>query len=113
MKKRAFSNAKDLMGMSKIPCAQCKMECFSELVGTFILVLIGLAAVIISSLVPSLVGIEALVFIALAFRGTVALLIHFLGRYSGPVINPALTIAVAAAKMLKKELLILYPFFRF
>lgn len=100
------------LGAARIPCSSCKKECFSELLGTYTLVLIGPASVIVSTFVPSLAGMEALALIALAFGATVAFMIYFLGRYSGALINPAVTIAVAAAKLLKKDLLIPYLVFQ-
>jgi MIP family channel proteins len=75
------------------------------------LVLIGPASVILLSLI-SLSGLGALASIALAFGGTVALMILALGRYSGSVINPAVLIAVASAKLLKKELIVPYLVFQ-
>jgi len=97
---------------TSFPCANCKKECLAELIGTYILVLVGPASVVISSLVPSMLGIESLFLIALTFGGTVGLLILALGRYSGSVINPAVTVAVASAKLLKKGLIAPYLFFQ-
>lgn len=94
-----------------IPCSNCKKECLSELIGTYLLVLIGPASVILLSIV-SLSGFEALALIALTFGGTVALIILFFGKHSGSVINPALTLAVASAKLLKRNLIVPYLFFQ-
>jgi MIP family channel proteins len=96
---------------SSFPCAGCKKECLSELVGTYILVFIGPASIVLLSLI-SLSGLGALALVALAFGGTVALMILAFGKHSGSVINPAVTVAVASARLLKKDLIIPYLFFQ-
>jgi MIP family channel proteins len=83
----------------------------SELVGTYFLVLIGPGSIILLSIL-SLSGLEALALVAIAFGGTVALMILVLGRHSGSVINPAITLAVASAKLLKRELIVPYIVFQ-
>ena len=75
------------------------------------LVLVGPASVILLSL-ASLSGLGALALIALTFGGTVALAILALGKHSGSVINPAITLAVATARLLKKDLVVPYLFFQ-
>ncbi len=80
-----------------------RKNAFLSLVGTYTLVLIGPASIVILSIV-ALSGLEALALIALAFGGTVALMILALGKHSGSVINPAVTVAVASAKLLRKDL---------
>lgn len=84
----------------------------SELLGTYVLVLVGPAAVVIFSSIPSLLGLESLLLIAVAFGGTVALLIFLLGKHSGAAINPAITVAVASGRLLKKDLFLPYLFFQ-
>jgi MIP family channel proteins len=96
---------------SSFPCAKCKKECFSELVGTYVLVFIGPASIVSLSLV-SVSGLAALALVAVAFGGTVALMILAFGKHSGSVINPAVTVAVASAKLLKKDLIVPYLFFQ-
>jgi MIP family channel proteins len=96
---------------SSFPCSNCKKECFAELLGTYTLVLIGPASVILLSFV-SLARFDALALVALAFGGTVALMILVLGKQSGSVINPALTLAVASAKLLRRDLIVPYIFFQ-
>src|SRR5271157_2012119 len=96
----------------QIPFSTYKKECLAELVGTYVLVLVGPASVILSALSPSLRGNASLGLIALTFGGMVSLLILALGVHSGSVINPAITIAVATAKLLKRELIIPYLFFQ-
>jgi len=98
--------------MQKIPCANCKKECLSELVGTYLLVFVGPASVIIFSALPSLYGLKALILIALTFAGTVAALIFTLGKHSGAIINPAITLAAMSARLLRKGLLAPYLFFQ-
>jgi glycerol uptake facilitator-like aquaporin len=73
--------------------------------------LIGPASIVLVSLL-SLSGLEALFLVALAFGGTVALMILALGKHSGSVINPAVTVAVASARLLRKDLIIPYLFFQ-
>lgn len=97
--------------LESFPCSSCKKECLSELVGTYVLVLAGPGAVILLSLV-SFSGIIALSLTALVFGGTVALMILVFGRHSGSVINPAVTLAVASARLLKRELVIPYLSFQ-
>jgi MIP family channel proteins len=80
-------------------------------VGTFTLVLIGPASIILLALV-SFSGPGALALIALAFGGTVALMILAFGKHSGSMINPAVTLAIASAKLLKRELIVPYLLFQ-
>ena len=78
--------------MVSIPCSRCKRECSAEFLGTYLLVLVGAGAVIVSSVIR---GFSALVFVAGIFGGTVGLVILVLGKHSGAHINPAVTIAHA------------------
>jgi glycerol uptake facilitator-like aquaporin len=48
----------------------------------------------------------------MTFGGTVALVILGLGRYSGSIINPAITLATASARLLRRELVALYLLFQ-
>jgi MIP family channel proteins len=96
---------------SSVPCYRCKRECISELIGTYILVVVGPATLIVLSLVH-ISALDTLLLVALAFGGTVAIMILVFGRYSGSVINPALTLALASARLLKKDLVIPYLFFQ-
>jgi len=82
----------------------------SELVGTYLLVVIG-PGTIVSLSVLSISGPEALALVALSFGGTVALVIFFLGEFSGAIINPALTVAALSAKQLRAGLVV--PFLAF
>ncbi len=103
----------DNLAKRPCPCSYCKKECISELGGTFILVLIGAASVIAASLFSNVANSDyALPFVAFAFGGTVALLILALGRYSGSLVNPAITVAVASAGLLKREMIAPYLFFQ-
>ncbi|MGI0078212.1 MAG: MIP/aquaporin family protein [Nitrososphaerales archaeon] len=94
------------------PCSACKKECFSELLGTYLLVLIGPASVITVSLIPELDSFAALLFVASAFGGVVAVAIFLLGKYSGAVINPALTLAVVIGKVVRSKFFIPYLVFQ-
>lgn len=100
------------MKPASFPCAYCKKECLSELLGTYLLVFTGPASIILTVLLPGLQTLEALAFVALAFGGTVAILIFVLGRYSGAVVNPALTVAVEASGLLKRALFLPYLVFQ-
>ncbi len=73
--------------------------------------LVGPGSIILLSFV-SLPKMDALVLVALTFGGTVALMILAFGRHSGSVINPAVTVAVATARLLKRGLIIPYLFFQ-
>jgi len=82
----------------------------SELVGTYLLVVIGPGTVVLLS-VLTISGPEALALVALFFGGTVALVIFLFGEFSGAVINPALTLAAFSAKQLSGGLVV--PFLTF
>ena len=99
--------------MVTISSSHWKKQCFSELVGTYILVLIGPASVIITTALPSITRAEALVLIASTFGGVVGILILAIGKYSGALINPAISIAAAVSRNLKVGLLLPYLFFQF
>ena len=87
-------------------------RCISELVGTYLLVLVGPASVVA---LPQLHvgGLIALVVVALIFGGTVAIIIERLGTYSGAIINPALTLASFSAKLISGRLGVLYVISQF
>jgi glycerol uptake facilitator-like aquaporin len=53
----------------------------------------------------------ALLLVALTFGGTVGAIILLLGEHSGAVINPALTLAAASARLLKANLV--FPYITF
>jgi len=89
-----------------------KKEYFAEMWGTYILVFIGPASVVVASLTPGLSSLEALVSVALVFGCTVASVITFLGKHSGAHINPAITVANAAAGIFKMELVAPYVAFQ-
>lgn len=91
-------------GAVNFPCSDCKTECFSELFGTYLLVLLGPASIILSELRLGSQSLQGLVFVSFTFAGMVAILILLLGKYSGAIINPALTAAVETAGFLKKGL---------
>jgi MIP family channel proteins len=75
------------------PHASRTARCLSELLGTYLLVLIGPGTVAAVSLAQGIPTLEALVIIGFAFGATVALVILLLGRISGAHINPAITLA--------------------
>ena len=86
--------------------------CLSELVGTYTLVLVGPASVVLTAAIPSLTKVESLCLIALTFATVVGLMILTLGKYSGAVINPAISFAAVASRNLKGDLLLPYLFFQ-
>jgi len=94
------------------PCASCKKECLSELVGTYLLVVLGPSSIIIASSIPNLTAVESLIFIAFSFGATVATVIYFLGKHSGAVINPAITFGAIFARILHSKYFVPYLFFQ-
>jgi len=82
------------------------------MLGTYLLVLIGPASVVIASQISYLSALEALTFVALVFGCTVASIIILLGKHSGAHINPAITVANAAAGIFKMELFMPYVVFQ-
>jgi len=73
-----------------------RTQCFSELLGTYLLVFFGPGSVIAASML-GMTSTEALAFVAAVFGATVACLILLLGRTSGANINPAVTLGGALA----------------
>lgn len=84
----------------------------SEMLGTYLLVLLGAGSVVLAPLVPHLSAFEQLAVIALVFGLTVASIIIVLGKHSGAHINPAITVASAIAGKLKRELVFPYVAFQ-
>ena len=98
--------------MMQYPCSSCKKECLSELLGTYLLVVLGPSSVIVASLIPNFTAAESLVFIAFSFGSTVAFVIYFLGRHSGAIINPAITFGATFARILHSRYFVPYLFFQ-
>ena len=88
----------------------CQKQCLSELLGTYLLVLVGSTSIILVSLIPNFSQLEDLGLVAFAFAGIVGILVILLGKYSGTIINPALTFAAAFGKLLKGNFIIPYLF---
>jgi MIP family channel proteins len=103
------------MGEKQAPSSSVKSgwkkESLTELVGTYVLVVIGPASIIATSAL-SISEPLALCLVALAFGGTVSMVILGIGRYSGSIINPAITLAAASANLLRKELVVPYLLFQ-
>ena len=97
--------------MGSIPCASCKKQCFSEMLGTYLLVFLGPGSVVAASLL-GLTSTITLAFVAAVFGGTVAGVILLLGRFSGANINPAVTVGSMLAGISKRELLAPYLVFQ-
>jgi len=83
-------------------------RCISELVGTYALVVAGPSSIILLSVFSLSFTPEAILLVALTFGGSVAIIIILLGEHSGAVINPALTLGAASARLLKGSLAIPY-----
>lgn len=80
--------------------------------GTYSLVLIGPASVILAPLIPNITSVEALVIIALTFGGIVGFLIVLFGEHSGAVFNPAITLGASLARSLRLRYFLPYLFFQ-
>jgi len=87
--------------------AEAIKRSFAELVGTYLLVVVGPGTIVLLSL-ASITGASALVIVAIAFGGVVGLDILFLGTFSGALVNPAVTIAVALAGVIDRRLVVPY-----
>jgi MIP family channel proteins len=94
--------------VSSHPHASRRARCLSELLGTYLLVLIGPGTVAAVSLAQGITSFEALVIIGFAFGATVASVILLLGRISGAHINPAITLAHTVAGKTSLEMFLLY-----
>ena len=88
------------------------MRLLSELLGTYLLVLVGpgtVAAVALAGGVPSF---ESFLIIGFAFGSIVAVLILFLGKISGSHIDPAITLGHAIAGKTERAMLVPYIMFQ-
>jgi len=86
-------------------------RCIAELIGTYVLVVVGPSSIVFLSLL-SIPAPVTLLLVALTFGGTVSAIIIMLGEHSGAVINPALTLAAASARLLSGGLVIPYVLFQ-
>lgn len=98
--------------MPSHPHASRRARCLSELLGTYLLVLIGPGTVAAVSLAQGFAPFEALLIIGLAFGATVALVILLLGRISGAHINPAITLAHTVAGKTTRDMFLPYISFQ-
>jgi len=87
-------------------------KCVLELLGTYVLVVVGPSSVILLPMVSLSHTTEGLVVVALTFGGTVSAIIFIIGEHSGAVINPALALAAGAGRLIKKGLLVPYIIFQ-
>ncbi|HUK74428.1 MAG TPA: aquaporin [Nitrososphaerales archaeon] len=94
------------------PLSGLARRCLSELLGTYILVFVGPASVVLASLAPHASALEQLVLVAFVFGSTVASIIVFLGEHSGAHVNPAITVASTLAGTHRREHLIPYVAFQ-
>lgn len=98
--------------MSFQPHASRTARCLSELLGTFLLVLIGPGTVAAVSLAQGVAPFEALLIIGFAFGVTVAFVILLLGRISGAHINPGITLAHTIAGKTSRDMFLAYVSFQ-
>jgi MIP family channel proteins len=98
--------------LSSHPHASRAARCLSELLGTYLLVLIGPGTIAAVSLAQGITPFEALLIIGFAFGATVALVILLLGRISGAHINPAITLAHTIAGKTTLEMFLPYVSFQ-
>ncbi|HVH16405.1 MAG TPA: aquaporin [Candidatus Angelobacter sp.] len=98
--------------MTSHPHASRRARCLSELLGTYLLVLIGPGTVEAISLAQGITPFDALLIIGFAFGATVALVILLLGRISGAHINPAITLAHTIAGKTTLEMILPYVSFQ-
>ncbi len=98
--------------LSSHPHASRRARCLSELLGTYLLVLIGPGTVAAVSLAQGITAFEALLIIGFAFGATVAIVILLLGRISGAHINPAVTLAHTIAGKTSLEMFLPYISFQ-
>jgi len=94
--------------LSSHPHASRKKRCLSELLGTYLLVLVGPGTIAALSLAQTITPFEALLIIAFAFGATVGFVILLLGRISGAHINPAITLAHTIAGKTTLEMFLPY-----
>jgi len=94
--------------LSSHPHASRAARCLSELLGTYLLVLIGPGTIAAVSLAQGITTFEALLIIAFAFGATVAFVILRLGRISGAHINPAVSLAHTIAGKTTLEMFLPY-----
>ena len=102
----------DITVLSIHPHASRTARCLSELLGTYLLVLIGPGTVAAVSLAQGITTFEALLIIGFAFGATAALVVLLLGRISGAHINPAITLAHTIAGKTRLEMLVPYISFQ-
>jgi len=89
------------LSTSQVLLPTLRKECLSEALGTYLLVFFGPASVIVTS-ASSLTAFQAQETIAVVFGFIVAVVITSLGGISGAQINPAVTVAIGAARRLPK-----------
>jgi MIP family channel proteins len=83
----------------------------AEFAGTYLLVIVGPGTIIVLSL-ASISGTTALCLVAVAFGGIVTLDILLFSSQSGAIVNPALTLATASARVIDLRLVVPYVVFQ-
>ena len=97
--------------MSSHPHASRRTRCLSELLGTYLLVLVGPGTVAAVSL-AGITSFELFLIVGFAFGGIVALLVLLLGRISGAHIDPAISLAHFVAGKTGPDMLVPYVSFQ-
>jgi glycerol uptake facilitator-like aquaporin len=92
--------------------ASTESRLLSELIGTYLLVIVGPGTVATLALVGGIPSIEAFAIIGSAFGAIVALIILLLGKISGAHLDPAITIAHVAARRTERRMLVPYVTFQ-
>jgi MIP family channel proteins len=109
--KKGLDSSQQLARIAILPAhpnASRTARCLSELLGTYLLVLIGPGTVVLVSLVQGTISFEGFIVIGFAFGGTVALIILLLGRISGAHINPAITLAHTVVGKTSRDMFVPY-----
>src|SRR5439155_22778612 len=109
--RRDLKTAK-ILKLSSHPHASRRARCLSELLGTYLLVLVGPGTVAAVSLAQGISPFEAFLIIGSAFGAIVALVILILGLISGAHIDPAITLAHTITGKTEPEMLVPYVVFQ-
>jgi MIP family channel proteins len=109
--RREPKNAGRLPPLSSNPQFSRRRRCLSELLGTYLLVLVGPGTVAAVSL-AGITSSEVFLIVGFAFGAIVALVVMLLGRISGAHIDPAITLAHTVAGKTARDMLVPYVSFQ-
>jgi glycerol uptake facilitator protein len=87
------------------PAHRLSICCFAEVIGTYVLVFLGLGAVHSAVLTDSLTGLWQ---VGVVWGIAIMIAIYTIGGVSGAHINPAITIALASWKLFPRERVVPY-----